>query len=48
VREEKLTRTALIFVGRVFGATHARNSRLYAPDFAHVLRNAGKKRARVE
>ena len=48
VREEKLTRTALVFVGRVFGATHARNSRLYAPDFAHVLRNAGKKRARVE
>jgi len=48
VREEKLTRTALIFVGRVFGATHARNSRLYAPDFAHVLRNAGKKRAKVE
>ena len=48
VREEKITRTALIFVGRVFGATHARNSRLYAPDFAHVLRNAGKKRAKVE
>ena len=47
VREEKLTRTALIFVGRVFGATHARNSRLYAPDFAHVLRNAGKKKSRA-
>lgn len=48
VREEKLTRTALIFVGRVFGETRFHDSRLYAPNFAHVLRNAGKKRARVE
>lgn len=46
VREEKLTRTALIFVGRIFGETRFRESRLYAADFAHVLRNAGKKRAR--
>ena len=48
VREQKLTRTALIFVGRVFGETRFRDSRLYAADFAHVLRNAGKKRQRQE
>lgn len=47
VREEKITRTALIFVGRVFGETKFRESRLYAADFAHVLRNAGKKRLRA-
>jgi len=47
VREEKLTRTALVFVGRVFGETRFRDSRLYAPDFAHVLRNAGKKKTRA-
>ena len=46
-REERITRTALIFVGRVFGETKFRDSRLYAPDFAHVLRNAGKKKARA-
>ncbi len=46
-REEKITRTALIFVGRVFGETKFRDSRLYAPDFAHVLRNAGKKKTRA-
>jgi precorrin-4/cobalt-precorrin-4 C11-methyltransferase len=47
VREEKLTRTALIFVGRVFGQTRFRDSRLYDATFAHVLRNAGKKKTRV-
>jgi precorrin-4/cobalt-precorrin-4 C11-methyltransferase len=47
VREEKITRTALIFVGRVFGETKFRESRLYAADFAHVLRNAGKKKLRA-
>jgi precorrin-4/cobalt-precorrin-4 C11-methyltransferase len=47
VREEKLTRTALIFVGRVFGDTAFRESRLYDPGFAHVLRNAGKKKSRT-
>ena len=47
-REEKITRTALIFVGHVFGDVKFRDSRLYAPDFAHVLRNAGKKKARAE
>lgn len=46
-RHEKLTRTALIFVGRVFGETQFQDSRLYAPDFAHVLRNAGKKKLRA-
>ena len=48
VRDEKITRTALIFVGRVFGETKFRDSSLYAPSFAHVLRNAGKKRQREE
>jgi precorrin-4/cobalt-precorrin-4 C11-methyltransferase len=47
VREEKITRTALVFVGRVFGDVKFRDSRLYAPDFAHVLRNAGKKKSRA-
>jgi precorrin-4/cobalt-precorrin-4 C11-methyltransferase len=46
VREEKLTRTALIFVGRVFARESFDDSRLYDPAFAHVLRNAGKKRTR--
>ena len=47
VREEKITRTALIFVGRVFGAEHFRDSRLYDAGFTHVLRNAGKKKLRA-
>jgi len=47
VREEKITRTALIFVGRVFGETTFHDSRLYAPDYAHILRNAGKKKSRT-
>jgi precorrin-4/cobalt-precorrin-4 C11-methyltransferase len=47
VREEKITRTALVFVGRVFGETKFQDSRLYAADYAHVLRNAGKKKSRV-
>ncbi len=47
VREAKLTRTALIFVGGVFGEARFANSRLYAEDFAHVLRNAGKKKQRA-
>ncbi|MEO8884340.1 MAG: precorrin-4 C(11)-methyltransferase, partial [Devosia sp.] len=48
VRAQKLTRTALVFVGHVFGAAHFKESRLYAQDFAHVLRNAGKKKARAQ
>jgi len=47
-REYKITRTALVFVGRVFGAESFRDSRLYDAGFAHVLRNAGKKRSRQE
>lgn len=47
VREEKITRTALVFVGHVFGAAHFRDSRLYDQSFAHVLRNAGKKKDRT-
>lgn len=48
VREEKITRTALVFVGRVFGEMRFRDSRLYDADFAHVLRNAGKKKDRAK
>ena len=48
VREEKITRTALVFVGRVFGAAHFRDSRLYDQSFAHILRNAGKKKHRAQ
>src|SRR3569832_883398 len=47
VREEKITRTALVFVGRVFGEARFKDSRLYAQDFALVLRNAVKKKARA-
>lgn len=39
VRKAKLTRTALIMVGPVFGQTEYRDSDLYNSDFAHVLRN---------
>jgi precorrin-4/cobalt-precorrin-4 C11-methyltransferase len=48
VREEKITRTALVFVGRVFGETRFRDSRLYDAEFAHVLRNKGKKKNRTK
>jgi precorrin-4/cobalt-precorrin-4 C11-methyltransferase len=47
VRAQKLTRTALVFVGRVFGETKFRDSKLYDEGFAHVLRNAGKKKLRA-
>ena len=47
VRAEKITRTALIFVGRVFEGANFRDSALYEPGFAHVLRNARKKRAQT-
>jgi precorrin-4/cobalt-precorrin-4 C11-methyltransferase len=43
VREAKITRTALVFVGKVFGETDFRNSDLYNAEFSHVLRNRGKK-----
>jgi len=45
VREAKLTRTTLILVGRVFGEAKFRDSALYDADYAHVLRNRGKKKA---
>lgn len=44
VREAKITRTALIFVGKVFGEASFRDSDLYNPDYSHVLRNRGKKK----
>ena len=43
VRAAKLTRTALILVGPVFGQAKFRDSDLYNQGFAHVLRNRGKK-----
>lgn len=45
VRAAKITRTALIFVGRVFGDVQFRDSALYDAGYAHVLRNRGKKKA---
>lgn len=43
VREHKITRTALVLVGAVFGDVEFRDSDLYNQDFSHVLRNRGKK-----
>lgn len=45
VRTNKITRTALIMVGPVLGDVEFRDSDLYNPDYAHVLRNKGKKKA---
>lgn len=45
VRKAKITRTALIFVGPVFGNAEFRDSDLYNPAYSHVLRNRGKKKA---
>ena len=44
VRAHKITRTALILVGKVFGEVNFRDSDLYNADYAHVLRNVGKKK----
>ncbi|MEP4705084.1 MAG: precorrin-4 C(11)-methyltransferase [Hyphomicrobiales bacterium] len=44
VRKAKITRTALIFVGRVFEQHNFKDSALYDASFAHVLRNKGKKK----
>lgn len=44
VRKHKITRTALILVGKVFGDVSFRDSDLYNADYAHVLRNSGKKK----
>lgn len=38
VRQEKITRTALILVGRVFADEDFSDSRLYAADHRHILR----------
>jgi precorrin-4/cobalt-precorrin-4 C11-methyltransferase len=46
VRQAKITRTALVLVGRALGGEAAADSRLYDASFAHVLRNQGKKRNR--
>ena len=46
-RTAKITRTALVLVGRVFGAADHRDSALYDPAHAHVLRNRGKKAERA-
>lgn len=43
VRKAKFTRTALILVGEVLGAKGFIDSKLYDADYAHVLRNVGKK-----
>ncbi len=45
VRKAKITRTALVMVGPVFGETDFRDSDLYNPDYSHVLRNRGKKKS---
>ncbi|MEN0000726.1 MAG: precorrin-4 C(11)-methyltransferase [Pseudomonadota bacterium] len=42
VRKAKITRTALVLVGRVFGDVQFRDSDLYNQAFSHVLRNKGK------
>ena len=47
VREAKITRTALVLVGRVFGEVAHPDSSLYDAGHAHVLRNRGKKRDQV-
>ncbi|WP_420410209.1 precorrin-4 C(11)-methyltransferase [Hoeflea sp.] len=44
VRKNKITRTALILVGKVFGENNFRDSDLYNADYSHVLRNVGKKK----
>ncbi|MBP1851111.1 precorrin-4 C(11)-methyltransferase [Rhizobium halophytocola] len=48
VREAKITRTALIMVGKVFGSAEFRDSDLYNSEFSHVLRNVGKKKRRSD
>ena len=38
VREAKITRTAIVLVGRVLDAVEPGESRLYAPTHVHLLR----------
>ncbi len=47
VRREKITRTALVLVGPVFGDRQFPASSLYDRNFAHILRNQGKKKDRL-
>lgn len=47
VRKHKITRTALILVGPVLGEVNFRDSDLYNADYAHVLRNKGKKKVKA-
>jgi precorrin-4/cobalt-precorrin-4 C11-methyltransferase len=42
VKETKITRTALIMIGRVFGARDFEDSRLYHADHRHILRPKAK------
>ena len=44
VRTAKITRTALILVGRVFAAPDFPDSRLYHKDHRHILRPAARRR----
>lgn len=46
VRAEKITRTALIFVGPVLAAETFTDSKLYDAEHVHILRNKGKKAQR--
>ena len=43
MKKSKISRTALILVGRVFGEQTFRDSALYHPDHVHVLRPKTKK-----
>ena len=47
VRQAKITRTALIMVGPVFGDVQFRDSDLYNSEYSHVLRNRGKKKVKA-
>lgn len=48
VRKEKLTRTALIFVGQALNVDGFRDSALYHADHVHVLRPKKKKKKKVK
>jgi precorrin-4/cobalt-precorrin-4 C11-methyltransferase len=43
VRAQKITRTALVFVGKVFGNTDFRDSALYDAAHPHILRPVRKR-----
>lgn len=46
VRAEKITRTALILVGKALGENEFRDSVLYDANHSHILRNQGKTAAK--